>query len=112
MYCINIVKAIEDADVKDAIVKVQITLSRDKEEILRESEIYKALKEAYYFSIGKEFKRMDVVETGIWASEELTPVEALRTYLESKELPRDRMNILMEYGEKIIKEVSSSEKAI
>jgi exonuclease SbcD len=108
----NIVKAIEDADVKDAIVKVQITLSRDKEEILRESEIYKALKEAYYFSIGKEFKRMDVVETGIWASEELTPVEALRTYLESKELPRDRMNILMEYGEKIIKEVSSSEKAI
>jgi hypothetical protein len=55
---------------------------------------------------------MDVTETGIWASEELTPVEALRTYLESKELSRDRMNILMEYGEKIIKEVSSSEKAI
>jgi DNA repair protein SbcD/Mre11 len=102
----GIVKAIEDADVKEAIVKVQITLSRDKEDVLRESEIYKALKESYYFSIGKEFRRADVTETGIWASEELTPVEALRTYLESKELPRDRMNILMEYGEKIIKEVS------
>ena len=101
-----IIKAIEDADVKEAIVKVQITLSRDKEDLLRESEIYKVLKESYYFSIGKEFKQTETDETGIWASEELTPVEALRTYLEAKKIPEDRINILMEYGEKIIKEVS------
>lgn len=103
----TIIKAIEEAGVKDAIVKVQISLYRDAEGILRESEIYKVLKESYYFSIGKEFKQSDSTETGIWASEELTPVEALKTYLESKKVPEDRINVLMEYGEKLIKEVSS-----
>jgi exonuclease SbcD len=102
----TIIKAIENADIRDAIVKVQIALSRNAEGLLRESEIYKALKESYYFSIGKEFQQTDTSESSVWASEELTPVEALKIYLECKKVPEDRMKTLIEYGEKLIKEVS------
>ena len=102
----TIIGAIEKYDISNAVVKVQIALSRNSESLIRESEIYKALKEAYYFSIGKEFKQEDRSELGIWASEELTPVEALKIYLESKKVPKDRKKILMEYGEKLIRDVA------
>lgn len=102
----TIIKSIEESNINEAVVKVQLTLSRPAESLIRESEIYKALKESYYFSIGKEFKQEDVSTPGAWASEELTPIEALKKYLESKNIPEDRMKTLMEYGEKLIKDIS------
>jgi exonuclease SbcD len=102
----TVIRAIDEADVKDAIVKVQIALSRNAESLLKESEIYKALKESYYFSIGKEFRQTETADSAIWASEELIPMDALKIYLESKKVPEDRMKTLIEYGEKLVNEVS------
>ena len=41
---------------------------------------------------------------GDWASEELIPIEALRIYLETKSISRERQEVLLEYGERLIRE--------
>ena len=42
---------------------------------------------------------------GDWTAEELTPIEALRKYLETrKDLSRERAKVLLKYGEKLIQE--------
>lgn len=104
----TILNIINNLNVRDSIVKIQIALYRNMENIIRESEIYKALKESYYFTIGKEFKQEDSPMLGLKASEELTPMEALKIYLTNKKVPEDRMRTLVEYGEKIIEEVSGA----
>ena len=39
--------------------------------------------------------------------ESLTPMEALKLYLESKKTSPDRIKTLLEYGEKVVRQVNS-----
>jgi len=91
-------------DIKGAVVRIQISLPRSLENTLRDVEIYKMLKEAYYVSVAKEIKQETPAESSGWASEKLVPIEALEIYLDLKKIPEERRKILLEYGEKVIKE--------
>ncbi|MFC1845870.1 exonuclease SbcCD subunit D [Chloroflexota bacterium] len=91
-------------DIKGAVVRVQISLPKSSENILRDVEIYKMLEEAYYVSVAKEIKQETPAESSGWASEKLVPSEALEIYLEMKKIPEERRKILLEYGENVIKE--------
>jgi exonuclease SbcD len=102
----SVLKAIaEKSDaIKDAIVRLQISLPSELEGQIRDGDIRDALKEAHYFTIAKEVRRETRVRLGEGAAEEITPAQALKAYLESKKVPAERAKVLQEYGERLIEE--------
>ncbi len=91
--------------IKDAIVRLQISLPAECQGQLRDNDIRNAIKEAHYFTITKDIQRETRLRLGNWTAEELTPIEALKKYLETrKDLSRERAKLLLEYGEKLIQE--------
>jgi len=103
----TVLKAVAEQQdkIKDAIVRLQISLPAECQCQLRDNEIRNAMKEAYYLAIIKDIKRETRLRLGQWTAEELTPIEALKKYLETrKDLSRERAKLLLEYGEKLIRE--------
>ena len=92
--------------VKDAIVRLQLSLPSELEGQLRDNDIRNALGEAHYFAIAKEIRRETRVRLGEGAAEEITPAQALKAYLESKKVSAERAKVLQEYGERLIDEQS------
>jgi exonuclease SbcD len=93
-----------EGNIKDAIVRLNISLPADIEGQLRDNDIRNALKAAHYFTIAKEVERETRLRLGEWAAEEATPLDALKAYLESKKVSPERAKILLQYGEKLIQE--------
>ncbi len=102
----TVLKAIaEQAEkVGDAIVRLNISLPAEVEGQLRDNDIRNAVKEAHYFTIAKDIKRETRLRLGQWTAEEITPLDALKKYLEEKKISPERTKILLEYGEKLIQE--------
>jgi len=104
---LTVLKAIakQENEVRDAIVRLQISLPAQVEGQLRDNDIKNALKEAHYFTIAKDIKRETRLRLGKWTAEEITPLEALKAYLESrKDVTPQRAKLLLEYGERLIQE--------
>jgi exonuclease SbcD len=100
-----VLHAIGKNDVEGAIVRVQIKVPAEKEALIRESEIRKALTEAYYVAaINREVEQEHRSRLGARTAEGITPGEALQLYLESRKVPQDRARVLLEYGERLISE--------
>jgi exonuclease SbcD len=90
--------------VRDAIVRLSISLPAESEGQLRNNDIRGALKDAHYFTIAKDVKRGTRLRLGGWTTEEITPIDALKTYLESRrDITSERAKLLLEYGEKLIR---------
>lgn len=103
----TVLKAIAEQQdkLRDAIVRLQISLPVEQQGQLRDNDIRDALKDAYYSTIIKDIQRETRLRLGKWTAEELTPVEALKKYLETrKDLSRERAKLLLEYGERLIRE--------
>ena len=100
----TVLKAIAEQreNVGDAIIRLNISLPAEHEGQLRDSDIRNALAEAHYFTVAKDIRRETRARLGKWTAEEITPVEALKAYLESKKVPPQRAKILLQYGEKLI----------
>ncbi len=89
---------------RDAIVRLNISLPAETEGQLRDNDIRDALKEAHYFTIAKDIKRETRLRLGEWTAEEVTPLDALKAYLEAKKVSQERATLLLQYGEKLIQE--------
>ncbi len=102
----TVLKAIAEQQdkIKDAIVRLSISLPAEGEGGLRDNDIRNAMKEAYYLTIAKDIKRETRLRLGKWTAEEITPLDALKAYLESKKIALERAKLLLEYGEKLIEE--------
>jgi len=100
----TVLRAIAEQEVRDAIVRLNISLPTEVGGQIRDNDIMNVLKEAYYFTIAKDIKREARLRLGKWTAEEITPLEALKAYLESKKVSPERTKILLEYGEKLIQE--------
>jgi exonuclease SbcD len=100
-----VLKAIAEQrdEVKDAIVRLSISLPAELEGQLRDNDIRNALKEAHYFTIAKDIRREPRLRLGRWTAEEITPLDALKAYLESKKVAPERARLLLEYGERLIR---------
>jgi exonuclease SbcD len=100
----TVVREIEaqSGKVADAIVRLQLTLPAEVEGQLSDAEVRDALSEAHYFTIAKDIRRETRLRLGKWAAEEITPVEALKAYLEQKKVSPARTRTLLEYGEQLI----------
>lgn len=94
--------------IKDAIVRLQISLSAPQDGLLQGNEIRKALREAHYFTVAKEVKQESRIRLGAWSAEELTPPQALKVYLETKKIPAERQKLLLEYAERLMGETDTS----
>ena len=97
-------------DIRDAIVRVNIVLPAEIEGQLRDSEIRNALQEAHHFSIARDIKRETRLRLGAQTSEEITPIDALKTYLESKKVTPERTKTLLEYGKRLIQEQKAEQE--
>jgi exonuclease SbcD len=104
-----VIKAITEqaGNIRDSIVRLNISLPVELESELRDSDIRSALKEAHYFSIARDIKRETRLRLGQLAAEEITPLEALKAYLNSKKVSPERAKTLLEYGARLIQEQGS-----
>ena len=90
--------------VGDAIVRLDVTLPAQIEGHLRDGDIRDALKEVHYFTIAREVQREARLRLGAaTTAEEITPLDALKAYLESKKVSPERTKVLLEYGERLIR---------
>jgi exonuclease SbcD len=90
--------------IKDSIVRLQLSLPAEIEGLIRDKEIKDALKDAYYLSIARDIKRESRTRLGNWTAAEVTPLDALKIYLEQKKTTPERVKELLEYGQKLIEE--------
>jgi exonuclease SbcD len=99
-----VLKAItqQHAAIENAVVRVHICLPAALEASVREVEINKALKAAYYAVVAKEVRQEARLRLGELTSQRLSPIEALKRYLETKKVRDERQKVLLEYGEKLI----------
>ncbi|MBA7642396.1 3',5'-cyclic adenosine monophosphate phosphodiesterase CpdA [subsurface metagenome] len=88
--------------VRDAVVRLKIDLPSSIEGQLRNNEIRDALKEAHYSTIAREIQHETRLRLGDQNVEEITPLAALKAWMESQKMPPERQKVLLEYGEKLI----------
>ena len=100
----TVLKAITEKEdkVSGAIARLQVSLPAEIEGQLRDSDIRETLKAAYHFTIAKDIRREARLRLGQFTAEEITPLEALKTYLEAKKVAPAQAKLLLEYGEKLI----------
>jgi exonuclease SbcD len=102
----TVLKAIakNEGNVKGAIVRLEINLPQELEGRIRDGDIRTALTKAYYLTIVKSVKRESRLRLGERTAEEITPLEALKTYLNSRNYSQKYTRLLLDYGKKLIKE--------
>jgi exonuclease SbcD len=105
----KILEAITTQAVKDAIVRLRVAMPEHSSSYVNDSEIRNALKECCHYTITREIARENRLRLGRITAEELTPLSALKAYLETKKVSPERTKILMEYGEKLIREQGGSD---
>lgn len=104
----NVIAAIAGHDINGAIVKLQIKLPQESEKLIMDSAVKEALKQASYFTIAKEVKRETRSRLGSRSVEELSPADALQSWLNATNVPEERAKILMQYGNELINEIRES----
>ena len=102
----TILKAIEERSekVKDAIVRVLVSLPAAAQAIVDDGRLRDRLKEAYHATITRTPRDEARARLGGATAGELTPLAALRAWLETKNVAPERAKVLLEYGEKMIGE--------
>ena len=107
----TVLRAITEQEerVRDAIVRLNISLPAETQGQLRDNDIRDMLKETYYFTIAKDIQRETRRRLGKWSAEEILPLEALKAYLETKQVSSERAKLLLEYGEKLIQKQRTKE---
>ena len=89
--------------IKEAIVRLNITMPAQLEGQLRDADIREALEEAHFSTVARETVHEARLRLGQFTAEEITPLDALKKYLESKKTPPERAKMLLEYGERLIR---------
>jgi exonuclease SbcD len=94
--------AVARHDVADAVVRLIVQMRAEQEDLLRDADIRKALKGAYFVAgISREVERAYRQRLGGESPEELTPAELLARYLETKDTPPERVELLLQHAEEI-----------
>jgi exonuclease SbcD len=107
----QIVHAIERAPIDDAVVRVIIRTTAERDVLIRENEVRRALTHAragrkpacYIAAIVHDVVRPDRIRLGDQADiAGLTPLEALERYLQAKETPPERIATLKSHAESLL----------
>lgn len=103
----QVLAAVAAHDVTDAVVRVIVQTTADKEPLLRDGEIRRALAPAFYVAaVVKEVERPARLRLGQEALiAELTPLEILERYFEVKQIPPERVPLLLDRARALLAEV-------
>ena len=93
----------QEQKLKEAIVRLNITVPSSLEGQLRDGETREALQDAHFATVARETVREARLRLGQFTAEEITPLDALKKYLETKKTTPARAKVLMEYGERLIR---------
>jgi exonuclease SbcD len=94
--------------VRDAIVRLNISLPAQIENQISDSVIREALKDAHYYTVAQDVQHETRLRMGNRTAEEITPGDALKAYLESRNIPAERQKLLLEYGKRLIEELEEN----
>lgn len=106
----EVCRQIEQADVADAIVRVQVRLSPEQASRFRVSEVRRLLESAHYVAgirtiLPEEHRRL---APGNVQPDAASPVETLEAYLKLKEVPAPRRERLVASARELIAEVEDA----
>jgi exonuclease SbcD len=96
--------------IRDAIVRLQLTVPSEIEGQLNDAEIRSALKSAHFFTINRDVRREARVRLGKWSAEEVTPLDALKLWLETKNATPERTESMLDYGRRLIEGQNADEE--
>ncbi len=98
--------------INDAIVRIEITVPEGRASLLQDNKILGACPNAHHVTICRHIVREPRSRMDITDAEQLTPIEALRVYLDRQSgLSLSRKQTLLRYGEALINETLSSSEA-
>ncbi|MEE9199080.1 MAG: DNA double-strand break repair protein Mre11, partial [Dehalococcoidia bacterium] len=108
----TVLQGIQRHPVADAIVRVRVKVPAELEEMVREAEIRKALRDAHFVaSIAREVERDRPIRLEGRSVESMSPLDALKAYIESVAEARgwteQQVKDLLEHGEALIRETTS-----
>ncbi len=98
-------QAIQSRDIRDAIVRLTIHTTAEKNHLLQDTEIHALLGEAFKVAtVVRDVKRSTRIRLGPNQNiEQMTPLEVLQTYLQqARSLPAERMDKLLELAQKVM----------
>jgi exonuclease SbcD len=100
----QVLAAIEQAPTEGAVVRVTVRTTPDNDVLLRDSDIRRALKEAFYISaIVHDVVRPERIRLGDQSEiASLTPLEALDRYLQARQVPAERIQVLKEHASSLV----------
>lgn len=105
----HIMKAIKKKDVADAVVRVIVNTSPENEPLIRDRDIEAALDGAAMLAaIQREIDYPVRSRLGVERPEGLEPLELLERFLICKDLPPDRINLLLDHAQGILVEEQES----
>ncbi len=101
----RILEAIEAANVEGAVVRVHVHVTPELEPQVDLNRIRAALRGAYYTAaVTKRVERRYRQRLGERLAEELSPLDALEAYLQSRNEPPERIKALLELAEPLTRE--------
>jgi exonuclease SbcD len=100
----SVLRAINEKtdETDNAVVRLNVTMPAELEGQLRDSDLRESLKDTHYYTISRDVQRETRLRLGDRTAEEIVPLEALKAYLETQNVPEERRKILFEYGKKLI----------
>jgi exonuclease SbcD len=102
----EILEAITHREIKDAVVRIIIHTVAEKEPLINEDEIRRALAGAFHIAaIVKDVERKVRLRLGDQPIEEMTPRQMLERYFQVKQTPPERTKLLLEHAEEIFREL-------
>jgi len=98
-----VIRAIARNDITGAVVRVRITLPAELEPHLREPDIRKALDGAHFIAaVSREVAGTRRTRLGSAVTEGLQPMQAVRLYLESRDVDPRRQEKVLRYAEELV----------
>jgi exonuclease SbcD len=105
----EILEAIANRDIEDAVVRIIIHTIAEKEPLINEDEIRRALAGAFHIAaIVKDVERKVRLRLGDQPIEEITPRQMLEWYFQVKQTPPERTQLLLKHAEQIFRELEES----
>jgi exonuclease SbcD len=107
----QVLAAIANQDVADAVVRVIVHTAADREPLLRVGEVRRALGPAFYVAaVVKDVERPARLRLGQETLvAELTPLEILERYFEVKQTPSERVQLLLDHARSLLAEVNQGQ---
>lgn len=102
----EILEAIAAHEIEDAVVRLIIHTPAEKEPLINEGEIRRALAGAFHVAaLVKDVERKVRLRLGDQPIEEMTPYQMLERYFQVKQMPPERTKLLLRHAEEIFREL-------